>query len=98
VAEKHCWEFKKCGREPGGTNAARLGVCPASAEAQAEAANAGKNGCRACWSIAGKFSREMVHGSPGSKHGDCLQCGFFKMNENNDELYEVIVREVISLM
>ena len=25
----NCWEFKKCGREAGGSKAAELGVCPA---------------------------------------------------------------------
>jgi len=25
----NCWEFKKCGREPGGEKADRLGICPA---------------------------------------------------------------------
>jgi hypothetical protein len=25
----NCWEFKKCGRESQGPNAAELGVCPA---------------------------------------------------------------------
>jgi len=24
----NCWEFKKCGREPGGEKASELGICP----------------------------------------------------------------------
>jgi len=26
----NCWEFKKCGRQPGGPKVAELGVCPAT--------------------------------------------------------------------
>ena len=33
----NCWEFKKCGREPGGTNASQRETCPACvAENQVE--------------------------------------------------------------
>ena len=28
--KQNCWEFMKCGREPNGSNADNLGVCPAS--------------------------------------------------------------------
>jgi len=30
--KKNCWEFMKCGREPGGVNAIELGVCRAATE------------------------------------------------------------------
>lgn len=28
ASEKNCWEFNKCDREPGGTSARELGICP----------------------------------------------------------------------
>jgi hypothetical protein len=98
MLKKNCWEFKKCGREPGGANVAASGVCPAANEAAIAETNSGKNGCRACWAINGKFSRELVPGSPPNRLGDCLQCDFLKQNENEDGLYDIIIREVISLM
>jgi|GEM_PF-3605540 len=27
---KHCWEIEDCGREPGGKNADKLGICSAA--------------------------------------------------------------------
>lgn len=33
---QNCWEFKKCGREPGGAKASELGVCPAATDASSD--------------------------------------------------------------
>jgi hypothetical protein len=38
------WEFKKCGREPGGAKAAELGICPSASETRVDGINNGKNG------------------------------------------------------
>lgn len=40
----NCWEFSKCGREPGGVNAEELGVCLTSIHTQFDGINGGKNG------------------------------------------------------
>ena len=44
----NCWEFFRCGREPGGKNAEKLGVCPA--------ATVGKNivGTTMCFDLFGR--------------------------------------------
>jgi len=47
----NCWEFRKCGREPNGAKAAKLGICPVSIDASADGLNGGKNGGRICWVI-----------------------------------------------
>jgi hypothetical protein len=44
----NCWEFLKCGREPGGEKADRLGICPAAADASFDGINSGKCGGRIC--------------------------------------------------
>ena len=49
----NCWEFKKCGRQPGGVKVAELGVCEAASAAVLNDIHDGKNGGRACWAITG---------------------------------------------
>ena len=44
----NCWEFLKCGREPGGEKADRLGICPAAADVSFDGINSGKCGGRIC--------------------------------------------------
>ncbi len=84
----------------GGAHAAEFGECPAATEAGAAETGSGEKGCRACWTINARFSGEVAPGSVTNDLGDCLQCGFLnlKQNENTDDLYEILVREVISLM
>lgn len=73
----NCWEFKKCGRQPMGEKANELGVCPVAIEVKAHGINAGTNGGRSCWAIAGSLCGGKVQGSYASKLGNCLQCDFF---------------------
>ena len=56
MSKQNCWEFKKCGREPGGVKTAELGVCPAATTEKANGLNSGRNGGRACWAIAANGS------------------------------------------
>ena len=53
MARENCWEFKSCGRQPGGSRVSDLGTCPASTEARIDGSNQGKNAGRACWFVAG---------------------------------------------
>ena len=32
----NCWEFKKCGRQPGGEHVNDMGLCPATVEVRLE--------------------------------------------------------------
>jgi hypothetical protein len=77
MAGENCWEFKKCGREPGGAKAAELGICPASTEALADGANRGRKGGRVCWAVAGTLCGGKVQGSFAVKAASCLQCQFY---------------------
>jgi hypothetical protein len=77
MTKSSCWEFKKCGRESGGANAAELGVCPAAAETAADGINSGRNGGRACWAIAGTLCGGKVQGTFASKLPNCMKCAFY---------------------
>ena len=78
----NCWEFKKCGREPGGMRAAELGVCTAATEFKANGVNGGKNGGRACWAIAGTLCGGKVQGSYAQKLSNCMTCDFYQVVRN----------------
>ena len=73
----NCWEFKKCGREVGGSNAAELGVCPAYEEKRLDGVHGGQNAGRSCWAIAGTFCGGQVQGSFAEKEKNCLACDFY---------------------
>lgn len=77
----NCWEFKKCGREPGGihSNATDLGICPATTENRLDGVHDGKNSGRACWVVAGTFCKGEVQGTFAKKLKDCELCDFYQM-------------------
>lgn len=82
--KKNCWEVMKCGREPGGNNAEKLGVCPAAIEARADGIHSGHNGGRCCWVIAGT-SCQGQQGTFAQRFRACSECPFYKkvtMEEN----------------
>ncbi|NQW17113.1 MAG: hypothetical protein HQ478_06460 [Chloroflexi bacterium] len=75
----NCWEFKNCGREPGGVKVAELGICPAASDTSVNGTNNGKNGGRVCWAVTGTFCGGVVQGSFAQKHLSCMTCEFFKL-------------------
>ena len=77
MTKLNCWEFKKCGRQPGGENESQLGQCPTVGYFAAHCINDGINGGRACWAIAGTFCNGEVQGTFVSKMGRCADCDFF---------------------
>jgi len=84
MAKMNCWEFKKCGREVGGSKVAELGICPASIESNADGINNGKNGGRACWAISGTLCGSKVQGTFAMKLSNCLQCEFFALVRDDE--------------
>ena len=74
----NCWEYKKCGRQPGGKKSGELGVCPGASDTSFSGINRGKNGGRICWAIAGTFCGGRVQGSFAQKRRSCLECDFYK--------------------
>jgi len=78
MGKANCWEFKKCGRQPGGAKVAELGECPAGKEKRADGLNQGKMGGRACWVLAGTLCGGKVQGSFAQKAANCMECDFYK--------------------
>jgi hypothetical protein len=74
----NCWDLIKCGREPGGSKIAELGVCPAASDTSSNEINHGKNGGRICWAIAGTLCGGKVQGNLAQKQVSCMVCKVFK--------------------
>ncbi|WP_321471899.1 two-CW domain-containing protein [uncultured Paludibaculum sp.] len=74
----NCWDVKKCGRQPGGSRVADLGVCPASTDKHANGLNGGNNGGRICWALTGTLCGGTVQGTFAQKLANCMQCEFYQ--------------------
>jgi hypothetical protein len=77
MAKQNCWEFKSCGRQPGGARAADLGVCPATTEMRVNGVNAGAKAGRACWAVTGTLCGGRVQGTFAMKVLNCQTCEFY---------------------
>ena len=77
MEKQNCWKFKRCGREPYGSNADELGVCPAAIEKRLSGSNSGSYGGRACWAITGTLCGDKVQGTFAAKLSDCMECDFY---------------------
>ena len=75
---KNCWEFMRCGREPGGKNVEKLGVCPASTAKEYDGVNGGKNGGRCCCSVVGTDCEGKIQGTFIDKVKGCIECDFYR--------------------
>jgi serine/threonine protein phosphatase PrpC len=76
--KQNCWEFMQCGREPGGRNTRKQGICPAAADTAFNNFNQGINAGRVCWLVAGTFCGGKVQGTFAEKHLSCKQCKFYQ--------------------
>jgi hypothetical protein len=75
----NCWEYKKCGREPGGLNARTLGVCLSATNTSMNKINGGINGGRVCWLVAGTYGKsraELADCIAIDTTSSCYQCDF----------------------
>ncbi len=74
----NCWEFKNCGREPGGIKVDERGICPAAVEIKLHGTHGGTNAGRACWVVAGSMCGDKVQGTFAQKYDNCVKCDFFQ--------------------
>lgn len=75
----NCWEFKKCGREPGGRNAQIMGICATSTKTAVNGINGGVNGGRVCWLVSGTYAKhkaEMADCVMVKHVSSCYACDF----------------------
>lgn len=87
----NCWEFKKCGREPGGSKVHELGVCPTAVETALDGLHGGVNAGRACWAVAGTFCGGEPKGTYAKKLKDCSKCDFHQTIIKEEDKYESAV-------
>ncbi len=92
----NCWEFKKCGREKGGSKVAELGECSASTMTNANGLNSGLNGGRACWAIAGTLCGGKIQGTFASKLPNCLKCEFYQLVGGEEGPNHVSSKEILA--
>jgi hypothetical protein len=83
--KQNCWEFKKCGRQPGGNKVAELGICPATVYADLHGAHGGKNAGRSCWAIAGSLCGGKIQGTYAQKLHNCWRCEFMNLVKKEEE-------------
>lgn len=69
----NCWEFKKCGREEGGSKSKESGICPVY-----------PNYGQQCARVAGTLCGGQVQGTFALKLGNCQSCEFY-----NSEHYDL---------
>jgi len=86
VEIRNCWEFRNCGREPGGLNVDELGICPAATNKCYHGVNRGKAGGRFCWNIDGTLCRKTSE----KKQALCADCSFFQEVEQQEGRFFIL--------
>ncbi len=76
--KKNCWEFKGCGRQPGGKQENDKDKCLVPLLAMYDGINDGKNGGRVCWLIAGSACDGGLQTTFSHKLKSCVKCDFYK--------------------
>ncbi len=84
-SKSNCWEYKNCGREPGGEQSKRSGVCPAATENRLDGIHGGQNAGRSCWVVAGTFCCGMVLGSSARERDTCTSCDFYQLVKKEEQ-------------
>jgi len=90
VNRMNCWEFHKCGKEPGGKNSEASKNCPASTPGRYDGINNGMYAGRFCWALAGTLCDcgGQLDGGYATKLMVCLNCDFFKqVNEEEGRFF-----------
>ncbi len=74
----NCWEYMKCGRQPGGDKVDKQGLCPATIDPIYDGFNQGDFAGRTCWLVSGTFCSGKIKGSFADKQDSCKNCAFYK--------------------
>ncbi|GAB4486809.1 MAG: hypothetical protein OHK006_15180 [Thermodesulfovibrionales bacterium] len=84
MKKKNCWEYKMCGREPNGSRASELGVCPVTQTIKLNSVHDGWNAGRACWVVAGSMCGGTVQGTFAQKFKNCQLCDFYRLVKSEE--------------
>ena len=87
----NCWEYKNCGREPGGDRVEELGICSAATEKRLDGVHGGKNAGRSCWVVAGTFS-DKTNCYFTSEYKSCEECDFYRFVKHLEPEFNSIGR------
>ncbi|MBF0564266.1 MAG: hypothetical protein HQK89_03390 [Nitrospirae bacterium] len=85
----NCWQFKQCGREPGGKNSVSIGICPVATAANFNGLHGGENGGRACWAVPSTLCENS--GNLASKIRNCTTCEFHQLVIKEEKKYQSAV-------
>lgn len=85
MAKINCWEFKKCGRQPGGNKSQELGVCPVATFQDYDGAHDGSQGGRSCWAVSESLCGGQKQGGFVQKLDTCRACGFYQAVKREEE-------------
>jgi hypothetical protein len=78
MGKLNCWQFNRCGREPGGRGVDEHRVCPAAIAGRLDGVHGGTNGGRACWVVGGTLCNGSVQETFVGKYDSCVECDFYK--------------------
>lgn len=81
----NCWEFHKCGRQPGGQKSSELGVCPVTTHNDLSGVHDGQNAGRACWVVAGSLCGGKIQGAFAEKLNSCWKCDFLNTVKKEED-------------
>ena len=84
MKRRNCWEAMACGREPGGSRAAELGVCPAALSGPGDGVHRGTFRGRFCWQVPGTLCGGEVQGTFAKKMVHCLNCRFLQLVQDQE--------------
>ncbi len=92
AARQNCWEYMKCGREPGGIFADELGLCPVPTLEYCNGMNRGKCAGRICWAISGTLCMEKISGIFAKELKSCMTCKFYeKVQEEEGDKFVLLI-------
>lgn len=96
----NCWEFTKCGRQPGGEKNGELGICTVTTEKATHGINNGINGGRACWAVRKKMNGNAAPCSCAThlKKENCLLCEFYAIVRREESGNFVSATEILSML
>ena len=84
MKKSNCWEFRNCGRQPGGENVGDLGLCAAATTSIMDGVHGGDKGGRACWIVVGTQCGHAPEMTPDKRKRACMSCDFYNMVKDQE--------------